>query len=128
MLRDARSALLSMRLGDRHARAPVPDLIGDDPGIHRDKSGGREPAVFRLTIPGAHNRLAIVNATAVRSLSRLRGRAGVGALSQDSTMIKVTKLKTLGGHRLHATFSDVAASTSSTNHKALATVGKGDVP
>jgi hypothetical protein len=64
---------------------------------------------FRLTIPGADNRLAIVNAPAVRSLSRLRGRAGVGALSQDLTMIKVTKLKPLGGYRLHATFSDGTA-------------------
>jgi Protein of unknown function (DUF2442) len=33
----------------------------------------------------------------------------VGALSQDSTMIAVTKLKSLGGHRLHATFSDGTA-------------------
>jgi hypothetical protein len=33
----------------------------------------------------------------------------VGALSQDSTMIKVTKLKCLGGYRLHATFSDGTA-------------------
>jgi hypothetical protein len=33
----------------------------------------------------------------------------VGALSQDSTMIKVTKLKHLGGYRLHATFSDGTA-------------------
>jgi hypothetical protein len=32
-----------------------------------------------------------------------------GALSQDSTMIKVTKLKYLGGYRLHATFSDGTA-------------------
>jgi hypothetical protein len=24
----------------RHARAPVPDLIGDDPGIHRNKAAG----------------------------------------------------------------------------------------
>src|ERR1700676_4660399 len=61
---------------------------------------------FRLTSPGAHNRLAIVKAPAVRSLSRLRGRAGGGALSQDSTMIKVPKLKHLGGYRLHATFGD----------------------
>jgi hypothetical protein len=33
----------------------------------------------------------------------------VGALSQDSTMIKVPKLKHLGGYRLHATFSDGTA-------------------
>jgi hypothetical protein len=33
----------------------------------------------------------------------------VGALPQNSTMIKVTKLKHLGGHRLHATFSDGTA-------------------
>jgi hypothetical protein len=33
----------------------------------------------------------------------------VGALSQNSTMIKVTKLKRLGGYRLHATFSDGTA-------------------
>ena len=44
-----------------------------------------------------------------RSLSRLRGRAEVGALPQNSTMIKVTKIKHLGGHRLHATFSDGTA-------------------
>jgi Protein of unknown function (DUF2442) len=30
----------------------------------------------------------------------------VGALSADSMMIEVTKIKYLGGHRLHATFSD----------------------
>src|ERR1700730_12007612 len=54
-------------------------------------------------------RPANFNTTAVRSLSRLRGRAGVGALSEDSTMIKVTKLKPLGGYRLHATFSDATA-------------------
>ena len=33
----------------------------------------------------------------------------MGALSQNSTMIKVTKLKRLGGYRLHATFSDGTA-------------------
>jgi Protein of unknown function (DUF2442) len=33
----------------------------------------------------------------------------VGALSADSTMIEVIKLKYLGGHRLHATFSDGTA-------------------
>jgi hypothetical protein len=42
------------------------------------------PAVFRLTIPGARIRLVIVKATAVRALFPLAGRAGVGALSQDS--------------------------------------------
>jgi hypothetical protein len=30
----------------------------------------------------------------------------VGALSQNSMMIEVTKLKYLGGYRLHVTFSD----------------------
>jgi hypothetical protein len=33
----------------------------------------------------------------------------VGALSQDSIMIAVTKLKYLGGYRLHAAFSDGTA-------------------
>jgi Protein of unknown function (DUF2442) len=33
----------------------------------------------------------------------------VGALSQDSTMIEVAKIKRLGGHRLHVMFSDGAA-------------------
>jgi hypothetical protein len=36
----------------------------------------------------------------------------VGALSQDSIMIEVTKLKHLGGYRLHATFSDGTAGES----------------
>jgi Protein of unknown function (DUF2442) len=33
----------------------------------------------------------------------------VGALPQNSMMIKVTKIKHLGGYRLHATFSDGTA-------------------
>jgi Protein of unknown function (DUF2442) len=33
----------------------------------------------------------------------------VGALPQNSTMIKVTKIKQLGGYRLHVTFSDGTA-------------------
>jgi hypothetical protein len=78
MLRDAaKTPLLSMR--------PVVVMAGLVPAIH----------VFRYAA-----------ATAVRSLSRLRGWVGVGALSQDPTMIEVTKLKYLDGYRLHATFSD----------------------
>jgi hypothetical protein len=41
MLRDARSALLS------HEAEKIV-MPGLDPGIHRNKSGGRKPAVFVL--------------------------------------------------------------------------------
>jgi hypothetical protein len=49
----------------------------------------------------------------------LAGEGRGGALSQDSTMIKVTKLKHLGGHRLHAMFSDEASARRMGRAKAI---------